>query len=91
MKGRARLTEQLPGFRSVSADLRSHLPQPLFISSSGPQGPQVAGETQKGQLTWVGGRTRRIFGNKTARSDQGCLPSEVPYSVLVQWDVCFCF
>lgn len=39
MKGGAGFTEQLPGFHLVSADLRSHLPQPLFASSLGSHVP----------------------------------------------------
>lgn len=76
MKGGTRLLEQLPGFHSVSADLRRRLPQPLLTTSSGSPVPWVAGETQRGGLYdgWVdtAESSARNPGNRTARFDQGC-------------------
>lgn len=76
MKGGARLSEQLPGFHSVSADLRSRSPQPLFTSSSDSPVPWVAGETQRGSLYdgWkdTAEPSARNPGNRTARFEQGC-------------------
>lgn len=94
MKSGARFTEQLPGFRLVSTDLRSHLPQSLFTSSFCSHVPLAARETQKGPLIQVRGRTwlnlqSRILANRTARFGQGCFTEWSSSFHLMKWNYCF--
>lgn len=95
MKSGARFMEQLLGFHVVSPDLRSRLPQPLFISSSFCfSRAAVCWRDSGGQLSPVRGRTRlyllRTLANRTARFNQGCFAERSPFSsILMKWNYSF--
>lgn len=74
MKCGTRFTEQLPGFHSVSADLRSHSPQPLCTSSSGSHMPWIAGDSAGAAFTgrWKDA-AEPLAGNSSNKIEQAAL------------------